>query len=158
MLDFKSSAIHFRQTLKAPPLIRLYDYWWSKSVDNRIPSRAQIDPLDVPDLLPTIFLVDVIDTGSGPGFRFRLVGSKITDVVGSDPTGLCFENFYNAANFNEVVEIYSKVVSRCEPFSNTTTAPFPDKDYVRFTRLLLPLSKQGERVDMILGCLYFENV
>ncbi|WP_282608911.1 PAS domain-containing protein [Pelagibius sp. Alg239-R121] len=158
MFDVKQSSIAFRDTIKPEPLIRLYDYWLSKSAQGRIPSRAQIDPLDVPDLLSIIFLIDVIESGDEPEFRFRLVGSKITEVVGSDPTGRSFSAFYDEANLGPMTEIYNEVTRSGEPFVNNSTAPFSDKDYVRLARLLLPLSESGSRVDMILGALFFENV
>ena len=158
MFDIKQSALDFRDTLKPQPLIRLYDYWLSKSDQGRIPSRAQIDPLDVPDLLSIIFLIDVIDDQEGQEFRFRLVGSKITEIVGSDPTGQSFTSFYDDENLEDMTAIYESVTSSGEPFMNSGTAPFSNKDYVRMVRLLLPLSEDGTRVDMILGCLFFENV
>ncbi len=158
MFDVKRSALDFRKTIGPQPLIRLYDYWLSKSEEGRIPSRAQIDPLDVPDLLSIIFLIDVIEGCGGPEFRFRLVGSKITEVAGQDPTGQNLTSFYDAKNLENMIAIYGDVASRGEPFVNDGSAPFANKDYIRVVRLLLPLSEDGNRVDMILGCLFFENV
>ncbi len=123
-----------------------------------MPSRAEIDPLDVPDLLSIIFLIDVVDEAEGPEFRFRLVGSKIVEVVGWDPTGQSFTSFYDEENLEEMTALYGQVATSGEPFLNSATAPFSNKDYVRLVRLLLPLSEDGVRVDMILGCLFFENV
>ncbi len=158
MFDLKQSASAFRDTIKSEPLARLYDYWVSRSREGRIPSRAQIDPLDVPELLPIVFLVDVVWAKGEPDFRFRLVGSKITEIVGSDPTGRNFSSFYDEANLAPMTELYSRVASLGEPFVNNSSAPFSDKDFVKLARLLLPLSEDGEQVDMILGALFFENV
>lgn len=158
MFDGKQSALDFRETIEPRPLVRLYDYWLSKFEGGQIPSRAQIDPLDVPDLLSIIFLIDVIDGADGPEFRFRLVGSKIVEVVGWDPTGQSFTSFYDEENLENMVALYDQVASSGEPFLNSSTAPFSNKDYIRMVRLLLPLSEDGARVDMILGCLFFENV
>lgn len=158
MFDVEQSTVAFRDTINPEPLVRLYDYWLSKSKEGRIPSRAQIDPLDVPELLPSIFLVDVSWQNDEPDFRFRLVGSKITEIVGSDPTGQTFSSFYNEANLEPMIEIYSGVARRGEPFVNNSSAPFSDKDFVKLARLLLPLSEDTMRIDMILGSLYFENV
>lgn len=158
MFDVKQSAIAFRDTINPEPLVRLYDYWVSKSKEGHIPSRAQIDPLDVPELLPIIFLVDVSWQNDVPDFSFRLVGSKITEIVGSDPTGQDFLSFYNEDNLEPMTQIYGQVARLGEPFVNNASAPFSDKDFVKLARLLLPLSEDGVRVDMILGALFFENV
>ncbi len=157
MLDIEQSSIAFRETIKQPPLIRLYDYWMSKSADGKIPSRSQIDPLDVPDLLPSIFLVDVFWDGQQPEFRFRLVGSKIAEIVGCDPTGQHFDDFYDSDNIERMKALYRHIAERGEPFINNSQAPFAGKDFVKLARLLLPLSEDGVQVDMILGSLYFEN-
>ena len=158
MFDIKQSAIVFRDTIKSEPLVRLYDYWLSKSEQGNLPSRGRIDPLDVPELLPIIFLVDVLWTGDVPDFRFRLVGSKITEVVGADPTGRAFSSFYDEVNLGPMTELYGQVALQGEPFVNNSSAPFSNKDFVKLARLLLPLSEDGKRVDMIMGALFFENV
>lgn len=158
MFDVIQSAIGFREKINPEPLKRLYDYWLSKSKEGRIPGRAQIDPLDVPELLSNVFLVDVSWQSEEPDFRFRLIGSKITEVVGSNPTGQNFSSFYSEANLKPMTEIYCQVARLGEPFVNNSSAPFSDKDFVKMARLLLPLSEDGVRVDMILGALFFENV
>ncbi len=158
MFDVEQSVVAFRDKISPEPLIRLYDYWLSKSKEESIPSRAQIDPLDVPELLPIIFLVDVTWHNEEPEFSFRLVGSKITEVVGSDPTGKNFLSFYSEANLKPMTEIYAQVARSGVPFVNNSSAPFSDKDFVKLGRLLLPLSEDAVRVDMILGALFFENV
>ena len=46
-----------------PRLQRLYEYWRSKVRDRRLPARADIDPLDIPDLLSNLVLIDVVGEG-----------------------------------------------------------------------------------------------
>src|SRR3546814_12310908 len=55
-------------------LRRLYEYWCSRCQGGALPSRRDIDPLDIPDLLPNLFLLDVI--GDAEDFVFRLAGSR----------------------------------------------------------------------------------
>ncbi|MEQ8332152.1 PAS domain-containing protein [Nisaea sp.] len=54
----------------------LIAYWRGKRSGDRLPARRDIDPVDIPDLLPHIGLIDVI--GEGTDFRYRrdLVGSR----------------------------------------------------------------------------------
>src|SRR3546814_15629289 len=54
-------------------LRRLYDYWCGRCPAGALPARRDIDPLDIPDLLPNLFLLDVI--GDAEAFVFRLAGS-----------------------------------------------------------------------------------
>src|SRR3546814_19820071 len=61
-------------------LRRLYEYWCSRCQGGALPSRRDIDPLDIPDLLPNLFLLDVI--GDAEDFVFRLAGVRKRDVSG----------------------------------------------------------------------------
>src|SRR3546814_3526036 len=58
-------------------LRRLYEYWCSRCQGGALPSRRDIDPLDIPDLLPNPFLLDVI--GDAEDFVFRLAGSRVEE-------------------------------------------------------------------------------
>src|SRR3546814_2463406 len=58
-------------------LRRLYEYWCSRCQGGALPSRRDIDPLDIPDLLPNLFLLDVI--GDAEDFVFRLAGSRVEE-------------------------------------------------------------------------------
>ncbi len=49
-----------------------------------LPSRWDIDPIEIPRLLPHIMLVDVM----GPSlYRYRLVGTEIATTMGVNATG-----------------------------------------------------------------------
>src|SRR3546814_12327327 len=58
-------------------LRRLYDYWCGRCPEGALPARRDIDPLDIPDLLPNLFLLDVI--GDAEDFVFRLAGPPVDD-------------------------------------------------------------------------------
>ena len=40
-------------------LLALHEYWTRKRGDRRMPTRADLDPLDMIPLLPNLFLVNV---------------------------------------------------------------------------------------------------
>ncbi len=62
---------------------QLYQYWQSKQVDGRPPSRGDIDPVvDIPQLAKNLILIDVRND-----FTYRLVGSEIVERHGLDMTG-----------------------------------------------------------------------
>jgi hypothetical protein len=62
---------------------QLYQYWQSKCVAGRPPSRSDIDPIvDIPQLTKNLILIDARDD-----FMYRLVGSEIVARHGLDMTG-----------------------------------------------------------------------
>jgi hypothetical protein len=61
-----------------PEIVALFDYWRSKApAEGTLPGRRHIDPLDVPRLLPHIWLVDVVDEPRR--FRVRLLGTALVE-------------------------------------------------------------------------------
>src|SRR3546814_18827524 len=60
----------------APKIKALLAYWQSiHPAGGGLPGRRHLDPVDIPELLPNIWMIDV---KRGPlRFRFRLVGTEI---------------------------------------------------------------------------------
>jgi hypothetical protein len=62
---------------------QLYHYWLSKHVDDKVPSRADIDPvIDIPQLVKNLILLDAKNE-----FTYRLIGSEAVERHGMDMTG-----------------------------------------------------------------------
>ena len=71
-------------------LARLYRHWDGLCGGRAMPRRPDFDPLALPALLGNLILIDVL--GRAPlRFRYRLVGSKLTERIGRDMTGRSFE-------------------------------------------------------------------
>lgn len=65
---------------------RLHEYWRAKAgAPASVPQRRDIDPTELPDLLPSLLLVDV--EHNPLRFRYRLVGTRIVDFSYRDFTG-----------------------------------------------------------------------
>ena len=61
--------------MKPASLNEFLSYWDSIRHGKSMPGRQDIDPGDIPAMLPFVFLVDVVDEGDD--FRYRLVGTDI---------------------------------------------------------------------------------
>ena len=61
----------------------LYRYWLAKRASRTMPARRDLDPGDIPALLPYLMIVDKVDDQ----FRYRLVGTATAREIGHDPTG-----------------------------------------------------------------------
>jgi hypothetical protein len=127
----------------------LLAYWEAKRGERAMPARKDIDPLDIPRLLPDIFLVDVLDDGD---YQYRLVGGRIVERAGANYTGLKLSEIASRSSQPLLLEIYEHVLATRRPVQREL--PYR----MRFTRipssykvLVMPLSADGERVDMLLG-------
>ena len=70
----------------ASPIVEIrYHYWLSKHHTEQLPSRGDIEPPDISDLLPHIILLDV--EANPQDFRYRLIGTGINKNLALNLTG-----------------------------------------------------------------------
>jgi hypothetical protein len=74
--------------LTHPVLREFHEYWRALAKGNRLPSRSQVDPVEIPSLLPNLFMIDVITGPPEPSFRYRLAGTEITKMYGFEFTAM----------------------------------------------------------------------
>ncbi|HUC61069.1 MAG TPA: PAS domain-containing protein [Alphaproteobacteria bacterium] len=134
--------------LHSEKLEDLYRYWLLKKGRRPAPARAEIWPEEMRGFLPYLFLVDVI--GEPPRFRFRLVGTKVVEACGADHTGDFFEDAALETRGGERVDEYRLAVAGRHPMARRWTLDTEDDRHLQCERLILPLSADGERVDMLL--------
>ena len=147
----------FRAQLGDPDLIRFYDIWAALRSDRTMPSRKDLDPLQIgPEFLPNLMLIDVFREPRR--YRYRLIGTHVVTASGEDRTGRMFENIGFFKVHPVVVEQYNRVVDTgqplhsLEPFTNFVSGSTYEVD-----RLLLPLSSDGSAVDMLIVLFHFKT-
>jgi hypothetical protein len=136
------------EAIHSAKLRQLYAYWRSKAVGGRLPSRADIDPAEIPHLLPHVFLVDV--ERDPLRFRFRLIGTQICAWAGRDATGMYVDDAVYGPRGPEVAGQYGEVVARGLAFYIEQPASRPERDYAFYDRIMLPLAEDGRTVNMLL--------
>lgn len=116
-----------------------------------MPLRADIDPLDLTRHLASLFLLDVIE--SGRDFRYRLVGTTITDMNERNVTGTTIRTEYSCpVTLRYVDAVLGRVVSEERPrFTRGSVFWRPGKDHRGFEAGYFPISADGRSVDMILA-------
>lgn len=77
--------IESNSQLVDPTLRRFDSVWRSKVVEGELPSREDIDPVEVAEMLPHIMLADVIEGDRGIAIEPRLVGQHHLALSGSVP-------------------------------------------------------------------------
>lgn len=129
-------------------LSKLYAYWRMKRGRRSMPARRDIDPLDVRELMGNMTLIDVRQ--EPVEFRFRLAGTRIVDLFGKELTG---------RNVDE-----ARFLGKRPPFERQCGAVLESKEpsfiiillgvehrRMVYRQLLLPLSSDGESIDVMLG-------
>ena len=128
-------------------LSRMYAYWLSKCPGEELPSRRDIDPLDFSWALGLVCLLDV--ERYPLTFRYRLDGTTIAERYGADLTGRTIDDvkpdFHAALLRRHFAEVADS--GRATAYRISLRYGGQARTYMR---LALPLSRDGNAVDMIL--------
>ena len=133
-------------------LLNLYEYWDRKRGGRLFPARADIDPLELGQMLPNIFLVDVLD--DAPHFRYRLSGGNVDEIHGQSLTGKTPRHIRTAEVAAAVEQRYHDIVAMRHPRCDHVTMLARDNTFWHYECLILPLSDDGQRINMLLGGIY----
>jgi hypothetical protein len=131
----------------------LFAYWDSKRPGpDRLPSRADIDPAEIPALLSRIWMTDVLHTETGLRFRERLVGTGLVELFGRDTTGQDFAQIYREPHLSRQLATYGAVVEHRRPHLSRLRVPKAERSFLIYDRLILPLAAPGDGpVTILLG-------
>ena len=129
-------------------LRRLHRYWLGKCAGRAQPARADIDPTEIPELLPFVMLVDVLEQGRQ--FRFRLVGTAVAR--GRDPTGrFLHEAAPKGLYGHHINALYAQAFRLALPYYTAFSYDFPSRGGPQsIRRLFLPLAEKAGEVNMML--------
>jgi len=141
--------------LRYDSLRRAFAYWDSKRCGRRMPARRDLDPIEIPRLLPWVILIDVILDPLD--FRYRLIGTEVVAIARRDFTGARFSALEGKGPESTVWDNCLTVVRTCAPFSRRPPYVGPRDDVHSGQNLLMPLSSDGETVDMIFQLIAYQH-
>jgi hypothetical protein len=122
-------------------------YWQSKSLTSSIPSRSQIDPLEMRQFLSKVLMIDV---ESECEFTYRLCGTHVAAINGKDLTGQRASEANLGASSQQFIEVYRRTIHGREPILFTGRLWWQDREWVGFEQIILPLSTDGRAVDKLM--------
>jgi hypothetical protein len=140
--------------LAFPRFLELKQYWDAKRGARRMPTRADIDPIELRKHLGWIELVDVLPDRSD--FRYRLLGTGITEGYGRDNTGKTVTEVYGKDDANYAATLigqYRSVVEHCTAVHGFGSLGIVGKPYRYHDALSLPLGGDDGSVRMIISVL-----
>ncbi len=112
-------------------------YWRSKCDGDEIPRREDIEPHEIPAVLPDLYLMNVGE--GGLRFQYRLVGTRLEEFLGANLTGLWLEEVRPASILDSVLPLYRKTVSERRPVFSEGTFRNEGEAYLHACRLYAPL-------------------
>lgn len=137
-----------------PHIQALFGYWDAVRGDRAMPSRQDIDPTAIPKLLPWVFMYNVLADGSG--YTIRLAGDELSAFVGSNPIGQPAGSTMTPRGAEVLFKVLDAVRTERVPKFRAGKAYWqPDRTYRDFEGCFLPLSPDGQTVNIIFGGVKF---
>jgi hypothetical protein len=130
-------------------LCQAHDYWRRKAAGRAMPRRGDIDPIEIPQMLPDVMLVDVLPDGR---YRYRLIGTENTQAHGINATGRFLDEVLPGPEYKDhVIALYDECVgSRRALYSECLFMSPRQRAPERHTKVLfMPLSEDGDSVNMV---------
>jgi len=129
----------------------IYRYWLDMKGARLMPSRADLDPADIVSLLSHISLINV--ENGGTRYKMRLIGSETVKAMNIDVTG----KYLDELPFVEraLKENYDWLVAQRRPYFNFDKLRWSSKSYMDYYALGLPLSSNGQDVNMLMFGMYY---
>ena len=132
-----------------PRLRAVGEYWHKKSAGRRMPQRADLDPVDIPKLLPHVMLIEV---HAGGRYRYRLIGTENVREHGFDATGRYLDEVLPGPEYKRhVLRLYDECVLQCRSvYSESLSYSSAGRKPQRHTKVLfMPLSDDGQTVNLV---------
>jgi hypothetical protein len=126
----------------------LFSYWNSVRRDRMAPQRFEIDPARISAILPNTFILERLDAET---FRFRLAGTRICDIFGSELRGTNFLDGWQTIDRLPLLRVLSTLVREgAAGLVHLEVGAVAEKP-IPCEVLLLPLRHTREAVDRVLG-------
>lgn len=135
-----------------------YRYWDAKRAGKRMPTRADIDPIEMPALLPHVVLLEVlrdVELGLPLDFRYRLMGGAVEAHLTMRYTGLRMSQIPHQRAPSRMWENFTIVAQSGTPLITQVPYIGQHKDFLAAQDLITPLSRDGGHVDMLLNFVDF---
>ena len=137
-------------------LLGLFRYWHGKCLGRAMPARRDIDPIEMKPWLGNLLLVDF--PPDPMQYRIRLDGVNLVQSYNSSREGKGVEVITSEEERRIVLPQYMTVLENKQPAYYESEFVTSEGVVTSQRKLLLPLSEDGQRVNMVLGEIYFDRV
>lgn len=135
---------------------QLFQYWQSKRRGALLPRRADIDPTEIPQLMPYVLLVDVEQNPFR--VRYRLVGTKVVEATGFEFTGRYLDEIVLPDDEGPYLESYQLCCTAGMPVLARIKWHLDVDTTGEYDACFLPLSDDGSLVNRVLSIECYDTI
>jgi hypothetical protein len=144
-----------RNSLRDDPILGpAYEYWQSKCGGRAMPRRRDVDPTEIPRLLPHLQITEFVD--GGKRIRYRLAGTAVVEAYGGELKGKYFDEVFAGERLKFVEDNYRLMCESKRPVLVRNRYFSPKKVPLVCHRLIMPLSDDGVVINQCLTAMRFE--
>ncbi len=138
-----------------PILDRVHAYWDGLRNGRDAPSRAEVNPRGLPEVLRHCFILERIAPGLG---RFRVAGQHLSDLMGLDLVGLPISAVILPESRDSFEASLEKVFAeQCTARLTVVSPKGIGRNAIEGQILLLPLRDDLGHITRVLGCLAMDG-
>jgi hypothetical protein len=141
-----------------PLLAKFFDYWLAiRPEPGLLPGRQHFDPIDIPEVMPRIWLLDVVRDRAQLRFRYRLVGTKEVETLEREVTGQWLDDVHPRLKENPaLLHRFRIMAADGQPTYRKGPVNFAHKrEHDLVENCMVPLAQDGRTVDIIAACSVF---
>jgi len=131
--------------LSSPEQVAFYEYWQKIKNDKSMPNRASFKPMDIPKVLPYIFMEDV--EHNPLRYKVRLIGSK-SDVP-NEHTGKYLDEI---SDLDLVIGLLDDLVKVKKPYYYERKMTLANGASKRYSSVVVPFSDDDDEVNIVMSC------
>jgi hypothetical protein len=137
-----------KQHMEDARLAHVLSCWQRWRGANLWPARDDIDPADLRQILPNLFLVEAVDDGAR--FRYILSGAAVRQQLGFELSGRYLDDTFAGVQLERITANYRTVISGYGHYALQHWSQ-RDRPVMQYRRLLLPMAADRSRIDLVLG-------
>jgi hypothetical protein len=136
-----------------PGYEHLLTLWRTKSGSRKMPSRSDITPRDLKDILRTVLLFERVSQNPSH-YRWRLIGTGLTSILGEN-TGKTLEESLPTEHIERWTECGDMILEGGQPLRFLGRVHISGREYLDAENLFVPLANDNGEPSFILGqCRY----
>ncbi|WP_455271874.1 PAS domain-containing protein [Rhizobium herbae] len=136
--------------MRSKTAIEIYAYWDQLRGHREVPTRSQIEPAHIRNILADLFILEKTPRGD---IRFRLAGTRICALFARELRGSTFDALWLAEQTGRLARIADDVMTQKAPVILSASSLAGTADRLPTEIILLPLRSPDGVVDRIIGAL-----
>ena len=140
--------------LKDDRIKEIFDFWKRSRGAHRFPAQGDLNLIDVPKLLPSLFIIDAEENRT---FRYRFMGSSLDEHIGIALTGKTFSDHRSGRVLEEITSFFSRIIDGDVLGVMISQLPSETVNWATYTRVGLPLADDHVTPNKVLGIMLIKH-